>query len=98
MLGGDFSVINPAFFFSGHKKKSVYKVFLIKNLLEFRQLKKEKVLFYPKSRGYALSQMSVFYDSFLYIYLIFFSKLLELTNSLKKCKMLPYSSKKCVFT
>jgi len=40
--GGDFSEINPAFFFSGHKKKSIYKVFTSKNLLDFCQLKKEK--------------------------------------------------------
>ena len=42
MPGVDFSEINPAFFFSRNKKKSIYKVFTSKNLLDFGQLKKAK--------------------------------------------------------
>ena len=42
VAGVDFSEINPAFFFSRNKKKSIYKVFTSKNLLDFCQLKKEK--------------------------------------------------------
>lgn len=49
--GGDFSVTNPAFFFSRNKKKSVYKVFLIKNLLDFCQLKKEKGFCFIRKTG-----------------------------------------------
>ena len=49
--GGDFSVINPAFFFSSNKKKSIYKVFTYKNLLDFGQLKKAKGFCFSRKTG-----------------------------------------------
>ena len=51
VVGVDFSEINPAFFFSSNKKKSIYKVFTYKNLLDFGQLKKAKGFCFSRKTG-----------------------------------------------